>query len=160
MNFSKEFTDVKIFEKLRNKNDQVDEKGSVRSLEVERDKRMTMHKHIILALQRESAEIKRIYPLNARSPKLFTENKCFIYKHIIGPVLTYTCPVFCSLPKYQFTRLERFQNEALRIFTTRDRYTRWNDFHKLAGIETISEFIRKISTTFYKFHITRSELKK
>ena len=94
--------------------------------------------------------MQNLYSLLAPSSTLSPVNKRLIYLQIIRPIITYAAPVWCSISKTQFNRMQRIQNKFLRCITSAGRYTRIDDLHQMANIERIDTFVTEISEKFFR----------
>lgn len=46
-----------------------------------------------------------LYPMLHRRSRVTSENKILLYKQVLRPILTYGCPVFCSMSNTHFNKL-------------------------------------------------------
>ena len=86
-----------------------------------------------------------------RSPNLSLQAKLTLYKALIGPIVTYASPAWCTAPQTQFDILEPVQNRALRCITNSPSYTYIPTLRKSAGsIESHHEHIQTLNRSFYE----------
>lgn len=157
--FSKKFTNLKVYEPLTiggTKIQQAD--NEVKYLGVVMDKRLSFNPHVKNLLNKGIKALRALYPLLNKRSALSVKNKKLLYTAIIRPTITYAAPVWCSASDTQFLKVQRLQNKCLRLILSEDRYTRIEDLHRKAGIETIKEYTRKLSLKFFKTQIKKSNL--
>lgn len=159
--FSKKFTNLKVYEPLKigeTKIKQADK--TVRYLGVVMDKRLSFNPHIKNLINKGHNALRALYPLFNKRSTLSVKNKKLLYTAIIRPTITYAAPVWCSASNTLHLKLQRLQNKCLRLILNADRYTRIEELHRAAGIESLKEFTRKLSLKFFKHQIKNSSLTK
>lgn len=157
--FARKFTNLKVYEPLKvegTKISQADQR--VKYLGVVLDKRLSFSPHIKSLVQKGQKAIRLLYPLLNRNSKLSPKNKKLLYTAVIRPSITYAAPVWCGASKTSFLKLERIQNKCLRLVLNADRYTRIVELLHQTNLETITDYVTKLSKSFYKNHIRNSSL--
>lgn len=124
------------------------------------DKKLTFKKHISSALCKARITKTKLYPLLGPHSKLNTHLKTQIYKSYILPILTYGSQVTELAAKTTKSKMQIFQNAILRniLKITRQSRIRTKIIHERTRCETISNYIKKLNTNFYKHHILASNL--
>lgn len=157
--FRRKFTNTNVLDPLKvNQNRITQADNHVKYLGVILDKTLKFNGHIKNLVQKGHAAIRLLYPLLNKYSKLSSKNKKILYTAIIRPAITYAAPVWCSVPKTSILKLQRIQNKCLRLVLNADRYTKITDLHNLANLETIEEFVIRISKNFYLNQIKKSNL--
>lgn len=110
------------------------------------DRSLTFKNHI------ENACIKGLKSTRAQIPLLRSQNlnlhvKKIIYSAIVRSRLTYACPAWSHAAHTNIHKLQVIQNKALRIILQRPRLTNITDLHEEAQIETVQQYIEKITTS-------------
>ena len=75
------------------------------------DRKLNFNSHIDMVIQRATIMLITLYPLLNKKSKLSTINKLNIYKSIVRPIMTYACPVWNLISKYNMNRLQVMQNK-------------------------------------------------
>ena len=145
---TKRFTENRIFQPIKLAGGEVYPKDCAKYLGVTLDKRLNFKTHISETINKASCLMRSLYPLMI-SQSLDRTNKALIYTALIRPVITYGCPVWSGISMTAMSPLQVFQNKWLRLILGRDRYTRITELHELSGIETIKEYVHRMSETFY-----------
>lgn len=159
--FSRKFTNLNVFEPLRVEEIKIKQaEKHVKYLGVILDKRLSFVAHINNLTQKGHKAIRLLYPLLNKNSKLSVKNKRLLYTAVIRPTITYAAPVWCSVSKTAFKKLQRIQNKCLRLILNADRYTRITELHNVTKLETIQEYTTKISKNFYSHHIKNNPLTK
>ena len=155
---TKRFSMNKIIIPLKINNIIINPKPHIKYLGVVIDARLCFKSHITHILKKTFIAMQSLYALLAPDSTLSPQNKRLIYVQIIRPIITYAAPVWCSISKAQFNRLQRIQNKFLRCITSAGRYTKITDLHAMASIERIDEFIWQLSDKFFRHKIHDSQL--
>lgn len=156
--FSRKFNQIQTFQPIILENQRIPTSESVKYLGVHLDRRLSYHKHIQETLRRAYGVQRTLYPLLARNSGLTRENKKLVYTALVRPMLTYACPVWCSISDTAYVNLQRFQNKCLRLATGLGRYARIARLHELATIDTITDHVRRISDKFYETQLSANPL--
>lgn len=157
--FTRKFTNNTVYEPLRVEEMRIQQaQNSIKYLGVRFDKRMSFMSNTKNLVNKGHKTIRMLYPLLNRNSRLSVNTKKLLYTAIIRPVITYACPVWCSMSKTSMLKLQRIQNKCLRLALNKDRYKTIRELHEQSGLETIDQFTKRISTNFYKKHIRNSEL--
>lgn len=117
-------------------------------LGVHLDNTLTMKRHIDEAIIKTNISGRRIYPYLRRFSFATKKLKLKLYKTYVRPVLTYAAPVLAGAAKSNVKKLQVCQNKYLRIIMNRPRHTRITELHELLRIETIPEFLNRLTTKF------------
>lgn len=126
--------------------------NSVKYLGLMLDRSLTFKPHI------ENASIKGLKSFRAQIPLLKTQNlnlnvKKLIYSAIVRSRLTYACPVWSHAAYSNIKQLQIIQNKALKFILQRPFRTHTTDLHEEAQIETIQQYIERMTTTqAWKLH--------
>ena len=105
--------------------------------------------HITHTVQKAFIAQKCLYPLIQLYSPLTLPNKILVYKQIIWPNVTYAAPIWCSVSDRQYNHLQVTQNIILRNITNLNIYTRITDLHTLTNMQTVKEFVFKMSQKFF-----------
>lgn len=132
----------------------------VKYLGVILDTKLRFKQQIRHALKKAYAIQRKLYPLISHNSHISTKNKLLIYKMIIQPIITYASPIWCGASKTNMKQLQTYQNKCLRVIMMANRFTRITDLHIQAGIEPITEVIKKYSNNFYNNMLGYNELTK
>jgi hypothetical protein len=73
-----------------------------------------------------------------------------IYKSLIRPILTYTCPVWSYAANTYINKLQTFQNKVLRIITKLPRVMPTATLQKRTGMPLIRNYITKLTRALYQ----------
>lgn len=147
--FSRKFTNIRTFKKLKVKDIEIEPKTCVKYLGVWMDKSLRFHIHAEKTVKKFHAALRALYPLLNKRSKLTIENKKKIYTAILRPTLTYAAPILTIASNTQKTKLQRLQNKSLRLVLTADRYTPIHQLHEQLNIQTLTEHIHQLTTKFY-----------
>lgn len=112
------------------------------------DKTLTFKQNTDYLLNKTQTAIRTLYPLIARRSKLNIENKLLIYKTAIRPIFTYASPVYIDMAKQHKKKLQIIQNKILRMILDAPMYTRTDDLHEEAGVETVENFVDRLNIKF------------
>ena len=112
------------------------------------DKRVTMRQHIQYVIDKTSKAVRILYPLLNRKSQLNKSNKILLYKVALRPILSYGGPILSTIAPTHIKKLQIMQNKILRMCLEKPRYTRINELHEEAGVETMSVFINKLNSKF------------
>ncbi|KAB0790269.1 hypothetical protein PPYR_15393, partial [Photinus pyralis] len=155
--FSKKYTYNKIYSPLKVQNHIITPTNTVKYLGMYLDTRLNHRAHTTKTLQKAYATMRLAYPI-MKNPATSEENKKLVYTPIIRPIITYAAPVWCNASNPTLQKLQIFQNKCLRLIANADRYTRIEYLHERTGIETIKEYINRISQHFYKTQLKHNPL--
>ena len=145
---SRRRTENRIFQTIKLAGSEIHPKDYAKYLGVTLDKRLNFKLHIAQVIKKVSCLMRSLYPLMI-SQSLNWVNKKMIYTTIVRPVLMYACPVWCEASLTALSPLQMFQNKWSRLVLGRDRYTRITDLHELSRIQTVREYVNKMSEKFY-----------
>lgn len=113
------------------------------------DKKMLFRRHIEWNRAKAYGRLKALYPLINYHSHLNIKTAITLYKALIRPIITYACPAWGHAAKTHIKKLEIVQNKILYTITKLPRVTPLRTLHREAGIETISEYIRRSTQQFY-----------
>lgn len=84
-------------------------------------------------------------------------NKILLYKQILRPLLTYRCPVYCSMAQTHYDKLQRTQHGCLRMilghFRSAENAYKYSQTWGIDGqtnMPLIKGYILELSEKFYK----------
>ena len=109
---------------------------------------MTLKPHIEYTTLKAQKAIRILYSLFNRRSRLSTYNKLHLAKVAIRPIITYAAPLVNEAAKTHIKKLQIAQNKLLRMILDASRYTRITDLHEEAQMETIPEFISRLTDKF------------
>ena len=155
---TKRFTMNKIIIPLKINDTIIKPQKHIKYLGVTIDARLRFGLHVSQALKKTFIAMQKLYSLLSPRSTLSPTNKRLIYIQIIRPIMTYAAPVWCSMSRAQFNRMQRIQNKFLRCITSSDRYTRIDDLHQMANIERIDAYVAEISEKFFREKVHASPL--
>lgn len=128
--------------------------NSIKYLGVIIDNKLNFNKHIATVITKAKAAMSILYNL-IKNKNITINNKITIYKTCIRPILTYACPVWCSVSKSNMNKLQIIQNKCLNIILDNHFYIGNTNYmsvkkcHKKANIETVETFVDRLSNNFY-----------
>lgn len=124
--------------------------NSVKYLGVHLDRRLTLTKHVDEAVLKGNNLLRRFYPFLNRNSFATKKIKMKIYKTYVRPAVLYAPPILSKMCKTNQTKLQKLQNKFLRLILGRRKRTRIKDLHKGGDIETVDEFLKRLTTAFLK----------
>jgi hypothetical protein len=86
--------------------------------------------------------------LNGKSD-LFVMNGILLYKHLIRPMMDYTCPAWRSAARTHVRRLQVLQSKCLRLATVAHWYVSNRQIHEDLGVPLFVDRIRALTASFY-----------
>lgn len=123
---------------------------NVKYLGLHLDKKLTFTKHVNHVIQKSIGSLIKFYPILNRKSKLSSSNKLNIYKVFIRPALLYACPAWNFICNSNYNKLQVAQNRFLRLAGNYPRYTYVHDIHVSLNIETIREFVNRITLKYFR----------
>lgn len=132
--------------------------NAVKYLGVSLDTRMSFMSNTKSLVNKGHKAIRVLYSLLNRNSKLSVQCKKLFYTAIIRPTLKYAAPVWYSMAKTSFLKIQRIQNKCIRLALSKDRYTTIKELHELSGLETIDRYVSRMATKFYQKRIKNSVL--
>lgn len=148
INFTKKFTNNKMYTKLKIQGQEIEPVHKVKYLGVILDDKLTFREHISSVIQKGYISLKCIYSLMI-STKLTTQTKLLMYKTIIRPILTYACAAWCGAAPTNILKLQRFENKCLRLAVGANRYIRLEDLYEQAKITRLTDYIQEQAQILY-----------
>ena len=130
---------------------------SAKFLGVEIDSMLTFRKHFESVDNRSSKRLNVLKVLAHNGVEATVLMK--LYKIYVRPLSEYGSAAFIAAPKTQISRLQKIQNQALRICLKLPSYIRTTLLHDFASIDTIQERLIKLNRTLtntmkqYNVHI-------
>lgn len=118
---------------------------AVRYLGVHLDTRLTWRLHTNNSLRQANARLQLLYPLINRKSTLRHECALLIYKTMLRPLLTYSCPVWFSASKSTKYRLQTFQNRFLRMAVNAPWFVRNSQIHRELGVPRLDEVLTNLT---------------
>lgn len=155
INFTVRFRDTRIARKLRVKDRNLPNRMAIDYLGIRLDRRLNMHEHVTVRVEKGNAAFRAMYSLLARNSRLSLEMKVLLYKQLIRPVMTYGTP-FMMTYKSRILPLQKLQNKILRHIAGVERYVSVTRLHNRLGVESIDDYILRIGDSFYRKHIRQS----
>lgn len=124
-------------------------KEQLRYLGVLFDPKLSFKNQIDISLRKTNGMIATLFSIFKKESSLPHNLKLLIYKLYLRPIFTYAAPLFVNAPTTHLKRLQTMQNKCLRMALNMPRYTRISELHEIAEVPTISEFIEKLTDSFY-----------
>lgn len=124
-------------------------KEEVKYLGITLDKKLLFKRHIDTIKGKAYGKLKRLYPVLNPKSKLQYKTALTLYKTLLRPIITYACPVWGHAARCHIKKLQIFQNKMLYMITKLPRVTPVNVLHDQTRMETIEEFIKRLSENFY-----------
>ena len=122
-------------------NDTISPVKSARFLGVEFDEKLNFSKHMA---DLHSRATRRMNVLRAVSRAGVDRNTAMkLYKTYIQPVMEYGSISFIAAPQLNLQRLQKIQNEAIRVCLKLPSYIRTDLLHESAGLEPIASRLKK-----------------
>lgn len=126
----------------------VEWKTSLKYLGLKLDKRLTYKTHVDYICEKLGRVTKALYPLVCRRSKLDLNHKILLFKTIFRPTCTYAGPVWKDCSKTHRVRLQRMQNQFLKLALNLPRRTPTTTVHDLAKVELLQEFLERQNAGF------------
>lgn len=76
-----------------------------------------------------------------------TNTKTKIYKMILRTTALYGCQIYCTAANTHIQKLQKFQNQILRLILDAPRTTSIEELHQRTSMQYIEDQIKKITTT-------------
>ena len=126
-------------------NDIVRPTQSAKFLGVEIDSLLSFKKHIDSVCDRSSKRLNvlKILASNGADPRTLMK----LYKIYVRPIIEYGSIAFLSAPKTQLDRLDKIQNDAIRISLKLPKYIRNSLLNEYASIEPIYDRLSQLNTS-------------
>ncbi|GBL83824.1 putative RNA-directed DNA polymerase from transposon BS, partial [Araneus ventricosus] len=113
------------------------------------DSKLTFRQHAKYNSDKFWAKVHLIIPLIGRHSVLSLNNKVLLFKQILRPILSYSAQIWGITAKCHHKKIQILQNKILRIMTNSPWFVRNEVIHKDLNIESIEEFIKKLSRKFF-----------
>jgi Reverse transcriptase (RNA-dependent DNA polymerase) len=113
------------------------------------DAKLLWADHIRIAHRSASAKLGKLYCLLS-SPYVRLDTKLLLYKAVIRPTFAYAAQIWSACAPGHIGKLQVLQNKCLRISAFVPRGVRVSDLHKELNMETVNEFIQKLTMATYK----------
>lgn len=127
---------------------QVPVTSTARYLGVHLDNRLTFKDHMDKKCLQASNAIRRLYPFLRRNNFATKKLKLKIYKTYIRPILSYGAPIISDASVSQKLKLERKQNQAMRLVLNAQRSAKIREMQTKLKLESMSEFLQRIQRKF------------
>ena len=136
-------------------NDVVSPSSSARFLGIEFDRRLTFNRHIdeIYTRAFQRLNVLRVLGKSRVSAPVVMR----LYKVYILSLIEYGSTAFMAMSKMNFAKLQRIQNEAIRICLNLPRYIRIELLHEYAGIEKIIDRLSRTNKRLLKSMAANNE---
>lgn len=125
---------------------------TVKYLGVMLDKGLTFKNHVEYVSTKAHKAVRILYSMLSRNSKLNLRNKTLLYVLGIRPIMTYASPVINQIAATHIKHLQIAQNKCLRMITCAEPGTSNIDIHDETNLETIREFIHRLSVNFEAEH--------
>lgn len=112
------------------------------------DNKLNFRKHIESLAEKTIKASRSLYPLIGKNSFLSYKNKNLLYSGVLRPILTSTCPAWSKAAITHLRKLQVIQNKILKIINRLHWRFPTAQLHTLTGFETITEYIRKLTTSF------------
>jgi hypothetical protein len=122
----------------------------VKYLGVLLDTKLLMKQNVENNIKKAQKATGVFYSLMKKNSALPLKSKITLYRSYIRPILTYACPVFANAAKTHLQKMQIAQNKNLRMVLSAPYRTRIHLLHKRTKIPMITEFITKLTESFYK----------
>lgn len=132
--------------KIRTK--EVQFKDCIKYLGVHIDRKLLWAQHIDKINKAAKIKMGRFYNL-LKSTTLSSKAKLLLYKSLIRPTMTYASPVWKTVAKTHFQKLEVTQNKCLRLALNKCRRTPIHQLLQEAGVLSLQSFIHSMSSCFH-----------
>lgn len=113
------------------------------------DKKLNYSKHVKSKILKIIATRKQLYPLLNNNSPLSQSNKLLLYKSLIRPKFTYACMIWGSVAAGHLYAFQKHQNRVVKQITNSPYYVRAAKLHKELKLDTIGNYIKKVSIKFY-----------
>jgi hypothetical protein len=117
------------------------------------DRRMTWKEHIKNKRDEINLRFRNLLWLLGRQSVLSLTNKMRVYCGIIKPIWTYGIQLWSTASKSNTLRVQRAQNNILRVISSAPWYARNSEIHDYLEVPTVSEEARRYSAK-YKDRLT------
>ena len=124
------------------------ETTAVKYLGIYFDKRITFKKHIDYVIKKAFTAIRILYSMFNRKSRLQQACKVLLYKVAIRPIVTYGAPVFNSMAQTHKKKLQTVQNKILKMILNVPWLTSTVEIHERSQIETVTDFMNRLTTNF------------
>ncbi|GFS70651.1 probable RNA-directed DNA polymerase from transposon X-element [Nephila pilipes] len=113
------------------------------------DARLRYNNHITNTCNKFKTTLQTLQPILRRKSKLSLKNKILIYKLYLQPILSYACAIWGNTSTPNVKKLQLHQNRAIRLITGAPTFIPRSILHEETDIESITQIIQKLATTFY-----------
>jgi len=121
----------------------------IRYLGLELYSKLLFTKHLHSVKHKATGVLLKLFPLLDRDSTLSSYNKLTLYKLLIRPVLTYAAPVWSNRSSSNYRHLQLLQSKCLRVIGNYPRRTPIPHLHSAFNLETIHEFIYRLTDKFF-----------
>ena len=136
-------------------NDTIEPTSSAKFLGIEFDEKLNFAKHCENILGRAN---KRLNVLRVTTRAGVDKDVAMrLYKTYVLPLIEYGSISFIAAPKPTIDKLQKIQNEAIRICLRLPRYIRVDLLHEYAGICTIRQRLEKLNTKLLSSMMNNNE---
>jgi len=112
------------------------------------DTRLTWSPHIDQLRQRTAQRMGMLGPLLNRKSGLSVRNGVLLHKHLICPMMDYTCRAWRSTARSHVRRLQVFQSKCLPLATSAPWYISNRQIHEDVGVPLFADYIRALTASF------------
>ena len=110
------------------------------------DAKLKWKEHIKKKREELQIKLNKLHWLLGRRSKLSVQNKLLIYLQVLKPVWTYGIQLWGCASQSHVSRIQSFQDKAIRIIMDCPWYVRSTDLQRDIGIEPIPNTIQKYAT--------------
>jgi hypothetical protein len=140
---------LKLQHKINFQNQSIEWKKYAKFLGVILDQKLLFKNNIDNNILKSRKILCKLFALMKKHNAVSVKSKLILYKAHIRSLLTYACPVWANAAPCHIQKLQVFQNKCLRMALNAPYCTKISDLHTVGNIETIAEFISRISDKFY-----------
>ena len=120
----------------------------VKYLGITFDRKLNWNKHLSAIIDNARLRLNGLRAACRWGFGLSMSTGLVVYCSLIRSIIEYGCPAWISAANYLHIRLQRVQNEALRIVSRSPRETRIEDLHDICGIPRVADRLRSVATEF------------
>ncbi|GBM94546.1 RNA-directed DNA polymerase from mobile element jockey [Araneus ventricosus] len=113
------------------------------------DKKFTFKTHITSIKTKLQQAREQLKPLIGKKSKLSLDNRMFLYKSMLLPLISYACPVWLAAANKCILSLESPHNVAIRRIIRMPWFIRNENIRKYLDLPTIKEYYKKNAKKFY-----------
>lgn len=112
------------------------------------DQRLTWRNHINKKRDEINHRFRNLLWLLGRQSALSLTNKMLVYNSVLKPIWTYGIQMWSTASRSNVERIQRAQNNILRVISGAPWYTRNNEVHSYLEVPTIQEEVERYKTNY------------